>query len=1003
MAVALLLLLALAAATTAAAPPPPPLLPPTNLLVDLTEPQVAPLLLVTAGATPAFSFSGAATEPTTHYQITVTDSAGKAAWDSGKQPGAAAGIVCGAALTPGATYQWGAQIWSGASAAPSAPATGTFTVGLLSETDWAGAEWLGGGQKQFKLSPPADSLVSPGSVMKLHVASPGGAIVELRGGAGAPRPIGDPVGISLWTETSKSVQYISYDITGAMLEAGAAAEIVVTAGGGFWTSTNHAAAVTNGASEPAVRMLLVLGTARGGDRVLMKSSTAAGAAILGRAGPVLKDDPWQGTTLDTTLGDATGWAAPTPADEEATPQGKLFPLPAPYATTRGHYAATSVSKVAGRPSVFLYTFPANIVGHASVSGAAFHGAGNLTLEYCEVWNHSAGGCIPFDIPGGSVYRPGTPPGYPSPLPICGKLANGTADHGSSLAGCDTFLVDTTQQRADAGSPLSTKFTWHGFQYVVVAPSAGVTFSGAVDALAARWTTADLSESATINFGGGEGSETLQSIMKIVKSSQISNLAAYMPTDCPTREKHGWLGDSQITAEEAMYNLYSPGIYSRFLSQIRDSQLTIGGNGGFVAGVVPGRTSTAVPVEGVKTGGLDISWSAAYPMDASWLLRYYGDLLSVKEHWPSLKLYTDGQLRVAKGQRNGTGLPDFWTWGDWCAVEPRATATPSTGPQAAAANFLLALQAMVEMGTAVGDHAAALQYKQIYESLLPVFSKRFWNPKLGTWADTAIELQTLTSLSLGVGVGSASQRASAVLALEKDIVSRGYHLTVGSAGQKWLLRTLSKEGKHDTALKLAMQTTYPSWGWWLSQGATTCWESWSGVADPSHPPHPTHNHIFLCGGVGEWMYEYLAGIVPTSAGYATVDVKPLISKTLGPSTLDAAVRTVRGTIRSNWTRHQVQLPAAQPLASGTRVVTLHVQIPSGSEGAVRVPLLGLSGSEARVRLQSGGAQPMTLWNAGMTAGLVAGLGGCRIVRAPDGDEVLELSTGPGGFTFEVTAA
>ena len=62
-----------------------------------------------------------------------------------------------------------------------------------------------------------------------------------------------------------------------------------------------------------------------------------------------------------------------------------------------------------------------------------------------------------------------------------------------------------------------------------------------------------------------------------------------------------------------------------------------------------------------------------------------------------------------------------------------------------------------------------------------------------------------------GVGSASRRAEAVEALDADVASRDYHLTVGSVGAKWLLRSLSEEGKHDTALKLAMQTSFPSWG------------------------------------------------------------------------------------------------------------------------------------------------------------------------------------------------
>jgi hypothetical protein len=134
----------------------------------------------------------------------------------------------------------------------------------------------------------------------------------------------------------------------------------------------------------------------------------------------------------------------------------------------------------------------------------------------------------------------------------------------------------------------------------------------------------------------------------------------------------------------MYNLWTPGIYGRFLSQIRDSQLTTGENKGFVAGVVPGHTSATTPTFGARSSGLDISWTAAYPLNAGWLLRYYGDTTSVMEHWPSLKLYVDGQLRVAAspGYANSTspGLPDYYTWGDWCAAESRADATPGTGPQ-----------------------------------------------------------------------------------------------------------------------------------------------------------------------------------------------------------------------------------------------------------------------------------------------------------------------------------
>ena len=68
---------------------------------------------------------------------------------------------------------------------------------------------------------------------------------------------------------------------------------------------------------------------------------------------------------------------------------------------------------------------------------------------------------------------------------------------------------------------------------------------------------------------------------------------------------------------------------------------------------------------------------------------------------------DGADAVGKKERKD-GLPDFFTWGDWCAVEARSICTPGTGPQAAASNFLLALKAMAHMASVLGERADAAQ-------------------------------------------------------------------------------------------------------------------------------------------------------------------------------------------------------------------------------------------------------------------------------------------------------
>jgi alpha-L-rhamnosidase len=67
-----------------------------------------------------------------------------------------------------------------------------------------------------------------------------------------------------------------------------------------------------------------------------------------------------------------------------------------------------------------------------------------------------------------------------------------------------------------------------------------------------------------------------------------------------------------------------------------------------------------------------------------------------------------------------------------------------------------------------------------------------------------------------------------------------------------LHALSDNGRSDVAYKIVNQTTFPSWGNWIGQGATTLWEQWDGSE--------SRNHIMF-GDVSAWFYKNLAGIAP----------------------------------------------------------------------------------------------------------------------------------------------
>jgi hypothetical protein len=213
-----------------------------------------------------------------------------------------------------------------------------------------------------------------------------------------------------------------------------------------------------------------------------------------------------------------------------------------------------------------------------------------------------------------------------------------------------------------------------FQHAIVTVSGDAAFDP--KGFTAHWSIAALEGTGSMSFSDDGGGALLTQLHDMVTVTQRANMAAYVPTDCPTREKHGWLGDAQVTAEESMYSLFTPTVHAQFLAMIRDDQIfassdavssTSLNNGvasidvsafnGFIPGVVPGSVQ--------KPG--DISWTAAYPLIAHWMMLYYGDTATARDHWPNLKAWADGAAREVKAAgkwHRDDNLPDFFVWGDW---------------------------------------------------------------------------------------------------------------------------------------------------------------------------------------------------------------------------------------------------------------------------------------------------------------------------------------------------
>lgn len=622
-----------------------------------------------------------------------------------------------------------------------------------------------------------------------------------------------------------------------------------------------------------------------------------------RIGAVLNSSSWLGMIKDWTLSPEFGWKSPArlvPNDTLALDiPTKNLPLVLPRRGNMEEVHAIKVRHIHAANTTgssiekWVYSFPTMVVGSATVLQGTWKGNGTFSLEYCEVLlDESKGTCLRQN-------------GYQS---------TGTFDR---------HIVSGTHN-------LSTIFSWRGFQVVIVTISDGLTFDGGLNNVIARWIGLDLESTGSIEFSGGVGSDILSSIRDIAKRSLRSNLLSGLPTDCPTREKHGWLGDAMDTAVAAMYNWWTPSVYSLFMEQIADGQ-AIGGSSvdGFIPVVVPCHGGT-------DAASNDISWTAGFTMISRWLLLHYGDVDVVTKYWSNLKRWTNGQLRNASSPANSSGLPTFSTYGDPCAIEQNPHLV---GERVSAANFLLALEKMIDIANRLNHTAQRQQWNQTLTNLRHVFDSIWWDTNYNSWAipGSSQTTQTCNSMALSALVGSETHRSRAAEVLLDDVANRDYQLTVGSAGAKRILSVLSSLGAagHDAALRMSIGKEYPSWAWWIDEGATTCWEDWHNMTNKHMLHyHGSRNHAWLCGGVSEWLYAVLGGISPSSDGFRTVTIAPKISSTLGPDHVAMQLHTIRGTFKSNWTR----TTHLNSTLSAHGVLLMNVSVPISTLATILMPLL-----------------------------------------------------------------
>lgn len=433
----------------------------------------------------------------------------------------------------------------------------------------------------------------------------------------------------------------------------------------------------------------------------------------------------------------------------------------------------------------------------------------------------------------------------------------------------------------------SRFMYHGFQYVQVTNFPGEPKLENLQALVMH---TDLDNAGTFECS----EELLNKIQHCTRWSYLNNFHGH-PTDCPNREKNGWTGDAHLAAETGLYNFDSAAAYTQWMRDFKDEQR----DGGELPGIVP-------------TGGWGYhwgngpAWDSAYVLIPWYMYQYRGDVRILAEHYENLKRYVDYLTRRAANGIVGIGL------GDWC---PARSGTPekvtSTG------YYYVDAVIVSKIAGILGKKEDEEKYARLAVDIRKAFNRDFLNPQTKQVANGT---QTAMACALYQGLAEPADVDAVVSNLVAHVEKQGNHLDCGILGTKYLLHALTDHGRADVAYTIAAQTTQPSWGHWVKQGATTLWEEWNGGG--------THNHVMF-GDVSAWFFETLAGIQPdpSAPGFKKIIIRPAMVGDL--AWVKAGHTSGYGRIESAWKREG-------------NTLTLEVTVPPNTTATVHIPAKDAAG-------------------------------------------------------------
>jgi hypothetical protein len=825
----------------------------------------------------------------TRYRILVADDPAKLAantgniWDTKEVPSEQSLWVpyAGTPLQAGKSYYWKVMIWDNQGGMSDwSSDTARFQIGLLQPADWSNAQWIGydeldaakryvpgihapGATKDYK------SVVSGNHVLPLlrksfAVSKPVKKATAFITGLGQYElhingtKIGDQFLAPGWTNYDKRILYNVLDVTSQVTNGNNA--IGVMLGNGFFNVPNERYRKTLLAyGNPMCIMKLVIEYADGTKQEVITDNSWKAAP-----GPITFSSIYAGEDYNANL-EQDGWDKASFND--------------------GAWKAAAVVKAPAGKLVAETGAPVKVMSTIQAVTAEK----NSDSTYLFDFGQNASGIVKLIVRGkkGQVIRI-----YPGELITKEKRVNQKA------TGKPYIFSYTCKGTGD--EEWTPRFSYYGFRYVEIANGAPDTMKNskmvAITDLKMLHT-----RNSTQQIGKFESRDDLMNdIYSLIDWAIRSNMQSVL-TDCPHREKLGWLEQTYLMGESIHFNYDIYALYRKIVADMMADQAT--------DGLVPDIAPEFVKFDdGFRDSP---EWGSASVI-LPWLIyQWYGDKTVMQDAWPMMTKYVAYLKSKATGNILSHGL------GDWYDLGPNRPGLAQLTPKELTATAIYYYDAslLAKMAMLMQKKAEAGQYNSLADEIKNAFNSKFYNAATKKYATGS---QTAMAMPLAVGLVDDDKKAGVLDALKTDIITNENALTSGDIGFHFLVDALTKNGAAQTVYDMNSDNKVPGYGFQLAKGATSLTESWQALEEVSN------NHLML-GHLMQWFFDGVGGIKQedTSVAYKTLIIAP--EPILGLDKGNVSFKSPYGTVYSEWD-HQYSFHVFTIQVPANTTATLYLPTP-----------------------------------------------------------------------------